>query len=180
MFVRNRIVLSSIVSVLGVSLTVAAPARAALLTFDFSFTGSSGYVAGTVTGVISGVSDNSTGPAADVTLLSAPSALGNSSLLPIDLFQAGWTFNSDTFTVSSGTITEADFQAVSNIGAFSINHSVGISKADLLSLDGGNTEVRSNGALAAVTFTPVSIPEPASLSLAGITAAALLGRRRRM
>jgi len=61
---RTRGISMSALLAAGLALAaVAAPARADLLDFTFSFSNGNGSIPGTVTGLIEGLSDNSTGAA---------------------------------------------------------------------------------------------------------------------
>jgi len=84
------------------------PAHA--LSFDFSFTMTSGFTPGTVTGHIDGLQDNATGPATAVFIDSAPPVFNLTT--PISVPIAGASGNS--FTVTSGMIAPlgADFENV--------------------------------------------------------------------
>ena len=153
----------------------ATPARADLLNFSFSFTNSLGNTAGTVTGEIEGLSDNSTGAASDVIIETAPASLGTlEGTLPIDLSAAGWSFLSDNFTVSGGQITAVNFNADSPdfLGSLLLSHGA----LNDLSL-GGSGFVANAGHFAGTTYTPLlaaSVPEPASFKI-GLASLPILG-----
>jgi hypothetical protein len=168
----------------------AAPARAGLLNFSFSFTTvphQDGTTPGTVTGEIEGLSDNSTGAASDVIIETAPSALGGISTegpLPIDLNASGWVSIFNSFTVSGGQITDASFFAVaadSNAGIF-----LNVSGDNLVTFDDEVTTVANEGGFAGATYAPLvaapSVPEPASFQV-GFASLPILGfwfwKRRR-
>jgi hypothetical protein len=180
--IRSRsIALSAVVSALGLGLLSAAPAHASL-TFDFSFSGT-GSQTGTVTGIITGLPTSGTGPATDVQILTVPSTITNNyGSLPIDIFAAGWTVGANSFTVTNGQITSGSFGANTSDynGNFGIND--GFEDINVLTLDGNSTAIRDYGGIGStgVTFTAAAVPEPTSLSLLGVGAAALLGRRRRV
>jgi hypothetical protein len=88
------------------------------LTFDFSFTnsGTPGTTAGTVTGEIFGLTNNTTSAATAIIINGYPSALGDIHK-PINLFSypliAGNpnSIATNSFTVSGGQITAVDFYA---------------------------------------------------------------------
>jgi hypothetical protein len=160
----------------------AAPARAGLLNFSFSFTNDPSYgkTAGTVTGEIEGLSDNSTGAAADVIIETAPSALGGISTegpLPIETIASGWNnpiINS--FTVSGGQITAASFFAVSSYGHAALI--LNFSGENLLTFDKNNTYVKNSGGFAGATYAPLvaapAVPEPASFQI-GLASLPIVG-----
>jgi len=137
-----------------------APAQAALM-FDFSITNSAAEdpvssfgVPGTMTGVIEGLADNSTGPASDILIESFPAGMQNltGQTLPIDI--ATWTnAGHNSFTTSGGQIVGANFYAYSPIwlyGALMINDG----DENQLSLNGFATHIANFDGLSGVTFTP--------------------------
>src|SRR5262249_21167758 len=86
------------------------------LTFNFSYTciisiGTPfcGNVSGTVTGVIEGLQDNSTGPATAISITSLPSIYGAP---PSSVPTTSQTVAINTFTVSNGVITSSHFSNV--------------------------------------------------------------------
>jgi hypothetical protein len=86
------------------------PAKAVPINFDFSFT-STNPVVGTVTGEVFGLSDNFTNQAAtSVEIFSYPSALGLGPT-PITLTAPPDMFNPNSFNVSGGLVTSANFAA---------------------------------------------------------------------
>ena len=153
----------------------ATPARATLLNFDFTLTNDVGYgVPGTVTGVVEGLSDNSTSAASDVIITSAPSALGNllGATFPLDVSTA-WSYNgSNSFTVVNGQVTNADFDQTT----LPVNNPDGILQLNFytfseLSLDGNATRVANDGGFAGLSFTPVAAPaspEPGTFAMAAL------------
>jgi hypothetical protein len=80
------------------------------LSFEFSFTNTSGTVPGTVTGVIDGLPDGTSHFLGHVTITSFPSALNLGISTPYDT--AADLIALDTFTVTSGAITDYQFEAV--------------------------------------------------------------------
>jgi hypothetical protein len=86
------------------------------LTFDFSFSTNlsgpvfTGNIFGTVTGVIEGLTDNSTGPATAITITSIPTGtipIAYDVPTPIAVPTASSTIAINTFTVSNGVIDSA-------------------------------------------------------------------------
>lgn len=146
--------------------------------FSFSFTNTVGNVAGTVTGEILGLTNNSTGAAAKVIVESFPAGL-NSVLgsAPIDV--TSWTVFDNSFTETGGQIVAADFDAETGVGTtsfggFEFNP---VSGGSNLTLDGTQAfHVTTFGGLSADNFAPV--PEPSSLGLA-IAAVGLIGALKR-
>ena len=165
---------------------LAAPARAATenVLFSFSDNPSVGNVDGTVTGEIFGLTVNGTSSASDVVILSAPAGIPNQTgdSLPIDLLADGWdlkgTISGDinTFTTNAlGQIVGGEFDSLSgsdDVGELQLF----AGSSGFLSLDTDGDVVASS---VAPTFTPVTVPEPASLTALGIPAALALLRRKR-
>src|SRR5215471_13015651 len=90
------------------------------LSFNFSFSHDFG-VAGTVTGEIDGLTDNTAGPATAVFVNSAPPVFNVTT--PVSIPIAG-AFN-NSFTVSSGAITDSNFASLSSpffLELFSLTH----------------------------------------------------------
>jgi hypothetical protein len=166
---------------LAAMLLTAAPlgARAALLDFTFTFTNQQfGFVGGTVTGVVRGLTDNATSAASSLEILS------NSSGFGLGEYAGAPAVN--TWTLAAGAITGFSFLSLGventapdvtcctlsmgSFGGFLSNFSAG---------GGGDVTTPT------ITFTridaPVEVPEPATALLLG--PALLLGglalRRRR-
>jgi hypothetical protein len=150
------------------------------LTFDISFTNTTGNVPGTVTVEIDGLQDNSTSAATAVTIDSAP-AFGITLPFPVLLPPAA--FNS--FTVQNGVITQYSF----NNNPIADNDVL-----ELTTLPGGNQGVFFErfgnvadsfcGVQTCETAGPIAVPGPiAGAGLPGLILAGggLLGwwRRRR-
>jgi len=151
---------------------VAAPARAELLDFTFSFSNSIGTTAGTVTGEIEGLADNSTGAAGDVIIESAP-AMENDSELGAPYDTASWTKIYDSFTVTDGQITAVDFRAATN-GAAGL--SLDVNGLDNFTVSENIQSVTTFGGFAAITFTPLNAPaspEPGTFAMAALALPAL-------
>jgi len=94
-----------------VLLTCIPAVDAATVNFIFSFTNSTGNVAGTVTGEILGLLNNSTGPATHVIIDSYPGAFSPAPFSPpVDATAFPNQFL-NSFTVTGGVITSARFDA---------------------------------------------------------------------
>jgi hypothetical protein len=162
-------------------------AHAGPLDFTFTFTGTvpPGTVAGTVTGEIFGLTDNTTGQAAmNVVVDSAPAGLG-SIPMPFTIFTDP---SPNSFTVSNDAITSASFSAIgsASTGTFELDINSGIFNA--FGNDQHDLFVRNTSGLAGVTFTPVAVPAPllatgpvaASVTLLATGLATLWPLRRRL
>ncbi len=148
-------------------MTGADPANA--LDFTFSFSNTTGNTPGTVEGIIRGLNDNSTGAATSIELTSFPSALGTNNTPTNIVSWDSVSFNS--FTVSSGSITNAQFVAFDTTTSpnpyFCINDAC-VSTAgngnNLFTLNdnpGGNFLANNDALLSGIIFTPVaSTPVP--------------------
>src|SRR5262249_10889541 len=130
------------------------------LDFNFSFTSDgtdAGNVSGTVKGVIEGLSDNATSAATHVIVNRYPAVLGLGISAPFDAVLNADTIDFNTFTVSSGVLTDTaeHFQSFSSSNNF------------FLRLETADFELNTNvdpflsvTSLHA-TFTPVpSVPGP--------------------
>ena len=155
------------------------PEQTNQMNFSFSFTNNLGNTAGTVTGEIAGLTDNSTGPASHVFIDGYPSALGTVCRIPCDttaLFPP-WQIQNvgarNSFTVTSGNITGVNFGSTNFVSRF---HFV---LSDTFSLV--NTQTGQVVASDTITLTPLGTPLPAVLPLfaTGLPALGLLGWRRR-
>jgi hypothetical protein len=142
--------------------------------FTFSLVGTPSHstTTGTVTGELIGLQNNATSAPTDIIITSAPSQL-HLPELSYDLAANGWTLNGtgDTFTVTNGEITSADYQA--NFGAqdfLDLNYSVeqnGIVLAQLNGLEyDGEYYTSNSGGFSGATYGAVSAPEPAPGALA--------------
>lgn len=100
----------SIVPVLLLLAAISAPYTQAD-TFTISFANTIGNVSGTVTVLITGLTNNTTGPALSVTLLSYPSAL-DPQVAAAGTNVLSWGFqNSNVFTETAGVLVGEDFNA---------------------------------------------------------------------
>ncbi|GAC1423449.1 MAG: hypothetical protein NVSMB62_19890 [Acidobacteriaceae bacterium] len=140
--------------------------------FTFSITNTVGNVSGTVSGEILGLTNNATGAAAQVLITSGPAGLNSIFSYPIDA--TSWTNQSqNTFTVTDGVITNAQFTALDSINGFYAGAQLYISNTgefNFVNVDGTDTHYvwAENGATG-VTFAPevAATPEPSSFALLG-------------
>ena len=160
---------------------LARPSRAGSQAFDFSFNNISGTVAGTVTGVIDlSFSGDGTGSATSVTITSYPSVylsiFGSPPITtPVSPYFSTVTANS--FTVTGGQITDAQYYASSENQPFASWISLNYNDANTLAYytpfiadSTGNTL-----GLSGTTYTPASVPVPEPSSLAIISMAVACG-----
>jgi len=146
--------------------------------FDFSFTGP-----GTVSGLIT--LNASETLATSVLITSAPA--GYDDYLPADFNWAAPSgyLDLNSFTVTSGNISNVSFDWNGEIGAdvfeLSMNDTYGGSQIPGINqfLNLSTIDVNNASGLSGITFTPVAAPEPATLALAALGAGALLRFRRR-
>jgi len=148
--------------------------------FDFSFTTDrttpNDWIMGTVTGeIVLPFSGDGSGPATLVSIDTIPSGMTNIyGTLPINA--TAWdTQVKNTFTVSGGMITLADYSATNAL-------TLPPPEGSLISFGSGSNELQftnqnnvvqptgNESGILGITFTPVSvpIPEPSSLILAGM------------
>ena len=148
------------------ALVASGPAHAGL-DFNFSFTGdATGFVLGTVTGEIFGLTDDATSVPTDLVITSAPAGLGMPAF-PYDLSNApGLHFSGDTFTVSGGAITATDFSEISLTDRVALELDEGT--GDNI-LEGPTADTTANaGGFTGVTYTSADtsdVPEPATAAL---------------
>ena len=150
----------------AMTLGLSAPASAA--DFLFSFTNNVGNVAGTVTGEVFGLVDNATSSATKVEVFTWPSALippANQPFYPSPVDATSWASQfANTFTVAGGVVVSGDFHAdnstaVSSLDRLYLNDSsCACSFLSLGSSDSQYVWSSPNG----TTFTPATVPEPAT------------------
>jgi len=140
-----------------------AAAHATLLDFTFSFTGTvpPGNVAGTVTGEIFGLTEGATSSASNVIVDSYPAGLEPPSP-PQTIFSV---ILSNTFSVSAtGEVTAAAFSSVTDTFVLLLNLGGVSNFFQNVPIDG---VVRNENGFAGITFTPVQVPEPSSVTILG-------------
>lgn len=154
--------------------------------FSFSFTNTVWYaVPGTVTGEILGLTNNATGPAAEVLITSFPSGL-NSVLGSGPINAMLWDQQyQNSFTESGGQVTAGGFWANDTINGWSQGAQLYINgdggPYNFLNLDGTDAlYVWGDNGLAAANIKPLGTPtpEPSSFLLA-LGFAGVLGAFRR-
>jgi hypothetical protein len=156
--------------------------QAQLLDFDFSFQNAFGTVAGTVSGEILGLANNSTGAASEVLITSFPAGLGGNAT-PINATL--WLNQSEnSFTVVNGEVVAGGFFA-NNPGiepeVFYLDAISGLG-FNFLSLNDGPDYVYGDSGLAAANIVPAaSAPDAAStVGLLGGVLAGLGVLRRKL
>jgi len=177
-----RLLKSAAAAVLG----AASLAAHADLVFEWSFTNTIGTVAGTASGKIYGLSDNSTGAATRVTIDSYPAGL-DSIYAPGEIDTSLWDQHySNSFTVSGGAITAASFWAQNTLAGFQQGSQLYIngSPFNFVNVDGNDTRyVWAGSGFQNVSFRQVesggTVPEPMSLALVGLALAGAGAARRR-
>ncbi|MDF5714695.1 MAG: hypothetical protein PUP93_12610 [Rhizonema sp. NSF051] len=98
--------------------------KANALDFSFSFNNGDGNIGGSVTGIIKGLQNNgSPSSASEVDLTSYPSGLGTNANTSGNLVYlssgGGWgTPSANSFTVTNGNLTNADFYTTGASGSF--------------------------------------------------------------
>ncbi len=147
--------------------------------FDFSFSNTVGDIAGTVTGTIYGLAASGTSSATDIVVTSAPTGVGGT--VPADIFTLpGFTIETNSFTVTDGEITAAQFRSNDGDGSvapqLNLNFEGEINQYNQIS---GQFGVLNENGFSGLIFT--AVPEPSSLALLGFGVAALglVGWRRR-
>ncbi len=161
------------------------------LIFDFSISNTIGNVPGTVSGQILGLVDNTANQAASAVLIQSFPA-GPSGLLPVPdptVAAPTWTFDLNSFSVSGGQVTAANFDAFTNVaGPSPYEISFFIDKSPngrnmLADVDntGPFLAVDNFDGLPGANIVPVNspTPEPASWVLLGTAIVAIGGCRVR-
>jgi hypothetical protein len=164
------------------------PASARADNFTFSFTnvptGDGDDISGTVTGEILGLTNDSTGPAAEVLILSFPPGL-DSVLGSGPIYATSWSDQiENSFTVTNGQVTAGGFYAWDTLDSVPYGAQLyinglgaGFNEANLDGVEYGPAYVQGADGLAAANIQPA--PEPPSLALLGVGLLGLLGLKRR-
>ena len=183
-------------ALLAIFVGLSAPAKAS--NYDVYFTANyfpfSNYFHGTIGFEVEGLTNNSTGPASDVILISAPSALGltvgdppgfpQTYPPPFDLFTHGEVLANSSWTVTDGVISAVgDFSWSSDcshcfVASVFLDSSISGGGAYTVGSSDGNVECKGSSCLAPNAPTA---PLPAALPLfaTGLGGLGLLGWRRR-
>jgi hypothetical protein len=145
------------------------------LVFSFEFDNTIGNVSGTAKGRILGLADTGTSSATQIFIDSAPAELGFT--FPIDVFAFYTLIEANSFVVSGGNITAAEFLATSNgdTSWFWINKE----NNNFLDIETGANDLfvwNSNG-FSGVRFMPLPVPGP--LQIFGVATAFGLSRKLR-
>jgi hypothetical protein len=167
-----------ILTVLGsglIGLLHPAASQADPLDFTFSFSNTVGNVAGTVTGEIFGLTDNATGPATMVEILTYPPGLEPPN--PPQIMDTDVSHN--TFTVSSEKITSVEYGALNASFDLELFLNLGIVNELSNPVADGNTANFSGFAGVTYTLATPTIPEPASVTLLATGLMLLWPLRRR-
>ncbi len=162
----------------AVAMLVAFAAQAARAEdFTFSFLGGAGSP-GLVTGELIGLSPDGASSPTDMLLLSNMDGVRNGDLTAMGWFNYANTPNS--FTVTDGAITAENFTLFSANTDDFFSLGLHFDGVDFNLLDNTLTDEQTGNAsgVTGVTFTPVAVPEPASLGMVAMGfGVAKLGRR---
>ena len=167
-----------------VAWSLASPAHA--LDFNFSFSNVTGNADGTVTGEIFGLTNNATSAASDIVIDSAPAGWVLPAI-PFSVFShagdwSGGYIDENSFTVSNGVLTDANFQIYG--GYFDLNYDNTYNEfGDLRVITGvvppTGPYIQNTDGFGGVTYT--AVPEPSTWAMMGLGFASLglAGYRRR-
>jgi hypothetical protein len=157
-------------------LLVGTATAASALNFDFSFSddGSLGPfdIPGTVTGEITGLTDNATSAATHVYIDTGPSGL----LLAPPFDTIGNTIFANSFTVSGGQITDANYFATD-----AVTYAFGLNTGGQNSLNSFeiNLITGNSGGFGGVTYTAAPEPSTWAMMLIGFAGLGYAGHRAR-
>jgi PEP-CTERM motif len=178
-------------SLATVCVAFAAPANA--LVFDFTITNTTGNFAGTFTGQIFGLTDNSTSSPTDVVIDTVPAAFSDNNGINSHLVYPLSTIafvdpTKDSFTVVNGQITFSDYAADrGNVppGTFPNGSGGGFSLQLLTQAPAFSYEVEENGssliAANGASFSIAAVPEPSTwaMMILGFTSIGFMAYRRK-
>jgi hypothetical protein len=158
---------------------IGAGSAARALTYDFSFTNpfpDDNGLSGVVTGRIQGLTDNATGPASSVQVLSGGGATGE--------YVSGGTTGTNTFTLLDGNVTAFDFLSfgVENTAPGATCCSITIFTDPEGAVGAGLSTLPTTVYFAPVpdfTLAPVPLPAPLLPLMAALGALVGLGWKRR-
>ena len=136
-----------------------------------------GNVPGTVTGTIGGLNDNATGAATSLELTSFPAGLG-SAVDGTNPF--AWdTIFSNSFTVTGGSITAADFSAIGMSSGLCISSSCFFGGNNALTFSQDFNTVGNSDGFSGVTFAAATpVPFEVNPTLGLLLVGGLLGGNR--